>query len=349
MSASDPSSRQRATPPLTMADVAQRAGVSAATVSRALSGSPLVSEETRARVRSVAAEAGYAVNSSARALRMRRTGAIEVLIPIVAAREGAMSDPFFLDMIGALSDALTAQDHDMILSTRAPWGRQGQEAARADPLLAGRADGMIVIGQGGDHEGLCDYARQHAAVAVWGAQADGLPYPVVGSDNEAGGRLATEHLIGGGRERVVFAGTLGEVEVDQRAAGYAAAMAAAGLAARLVDVGATREAHRTALTALFAEDVPDAVVCASDLAALSAMAAAREAGLSVPRDVAVTGYDDVYAGAFASPPLTTVSQSLREGADALVAAVLAAAGGEAPEGRTLPARLVVRESCGVRR
>ena len=336
---------QRAEPPLTMADVAQRAGVSAATVSRALSGSPLVSEETRARVRSVAAEAGYAVNSSARALRMRRTGAIEVLIPIVAAREGAMSDPFFLDMIGALSDALTAQGHDMILSTRAPWSESG----RPDPILAGRADGMIVIGQGGDHEGLCAYARQHAAVAVWGAQADALPYPVVGSDNEAGGRLASEHLIKVGRERIVFAGTLGEVEVDQRAAGYAGAMEAAGLRPRLVDVGATREAHRTALADLFAEDAPDAVVCASDLAALSAIAAARAAGLSVPGDVAVTGYDDVYAGAFASPPLTTVSQSLREGADALVAAVLAAAGGEAPEGRTLPARLVVRESCGATR
>ena len=331
-----------ADPPLTMADVAARAGVSAATVSRALSGSPLVSEETRERVRAVAAEAGYAVNSSARALRMRRAGAIEVLIPIVEARDGAMSDPFFLDMIGALSDALTARGHDMLLSTRAPWGASG----RADPILGGRADGMIVIGQGGDHEGLCRYAGQHAAVAVWGAHADGLPYPVVGSDNEAGGRLATEHLIEGGRARIVFAGPLGEIEVDQRAEGYAAAMRAAGLTPRLVDVGATRTDHRAALAGLFAEAAPDGIVCASDLAALSAVAAARAAGLAVPRDVGVVGYDDVYASAFASPPLTTVSQALRAGADALVDAVLAAADGEAPRGAVLPPRLVVRESCG---
>ena len=330
--------------PLTMADVAQRAGVSAATVSRALSGSPLVSEGTRARVRAVAAEAGYAVNSSARALRMRRAGAIEVLIPIVEARGGAMSDPFFLDMIGALSDALTARGHDMLLSTRAPWGASG----RADPILAGRADGVIVIGQGGDHEGLCAYARQHAAVAVWGARTDGLPYPVVGSDNPEGGRLATEHRLSGGRRRVAFAGPLGEVEVDQRAEGYAAAMRAAGLTPRLLDVGATRAAHRDALATLFEDEAPDGLVCASDLAALGAVAAARAAGLSVPGDVGITGYDDVYAGAFASPPLTTISQSLRDGADALVAAVLAGAAGEAPRGAVLPPRLVVRESCGVR-
>ena len=344
---SDGASPSRPSPPLTMADVAQRAGVSAATVSRALSGSPLVSEETRARVRAVATEAGYAVNSSARALRMRRVGAIEVLIPIVEARDGAMSDPFFLDMIGALSDALAARDHDMLLSTRAPWAASG----RADPILAGRADGMIVVGQGGDHDGLCAYARQHAAVAVWGARTDGLPYAVVGSDNVAGGRLATEHLLSGGRQRIAFAGPLGEVEVDQRAEGYAAALRAAGLAPRLVDVGATRAAHRDALAALFGDDgsggAPDGIVCASDLAALSAVAAARAAGLSVPGDVGVTGYDDVYASAFASPPLTTISQSLREGADALVAAVLAATEGDEARGAVLPPRLVVRESCGV--
>lgn len=330
---------------LTMADIARMAGVSESTVSRALAGSTLVAEKTRSRIIDLARNANYTVNEGARSLRTRKTRTIEVVIPIEAHHRLHISDPFFLDLLGALADALAARGYDMLLSKVPPWSG----APRSNALVSGRADGIIIIGQGRKRDELRAFARQYHKVVVWGAHSDD-EYVAVGSNNTEGGRLATSHLLSLGRKRIAFLGDITLPEIHLRHQGYLQAHAEHD---REVDAGLTintpfdsREAFAAAEELARSGMQFDGIFAASDVIAMSAISAFRNAGIRVPEDVAFVGYDDIFSAAWFSPAITTISQSIRDGGEALVSSLLDIIDGRHAEPVVLAPKLIVRQSCG---
>jgi DNA-binding LacI/PurR family transcriptional regulator len=329
---------------LQMADIARLAGVSVSTVSRALSGSGLVNEETRQRVAELARSMNYTVNLGAQALRLRKNQTIAVVVPFDASTRQHISDPFFLAIVGALADALTERGYDMLLS-RVDLEQLDTAARLVD---GGKAIGLIVIGQWRQHEHLNALADRGVPLVVWGAHMPHQRYCSVGGDNLAGGLMATRHLLAGGRRHIAFLGDASLPEVMLRHEGHLQALAEAGIARdALLDLPVPFEvgAARTTLDALFASGRPvDGVLACSDLLALQALQAAQAAGREVPRDVAVVGYDDMPLAACSSPALTSVHQPLDQAGTNIVDALLGLLAGETVAPRTLPVHLVVRDS-----
>lgn len=341
-----PPRRRTSQPPtnLQMADIARLAGVSESTVSRALRESPLIAEKTRERIRRLAEEAGYAVNPVASSLRSRQTGVITVAVPLVHEREPHLVDPFMMTMLAHLADALGDRGYNMLLAKiavhRDDWVRRLQQP--------GRSDGVILIGQSSEHAAINEAARAGIPLAAWGTRMPAQKYPVVGSDNRLGGELGTAHLIRHGRRRIAFLGDERLPEVAHRHEGYRQALRAAGLKPRpellMRSPFASEDAYASVRALLAGGAEFDGVMAASDVIAISAIRAIAEAGLRVPQDVSVVGFDDILLAEHAHPPLTTVRQELARGAVALVDTVVAAIRGERPESTILPPTLIVRAS-----
>ena len=329
---------------LQMADIARLAGVSVSTVSRALNGSTLVNAATRERVAELARSLNYSINLSAQNLRLKKNQTIAVVVPFDAMSRQHISDPFFLSIVGSIADALTDRGYDMLLS-RVDAERLDTASALYD---AGKAIGIVVIGQWRHHDQLNELAARRVPLVVWGGQLPQQLYCSVGGDNLAGGLLATRHLIERGRRRIAFVGDAGLPEVMLRQQGHHQALAAAGIARNpQLDLPVPFEigAARAALDALFASDAGvDGVVASSDLLALQAVQAAQAAGREVPQDVAVVGYDDMPVAAYSSPPLTTVHQPVGQAGVEIVDALLGLLAGERATPRTLPVHLVLRGS-----
>lgn len=336
-----PAERRR----LQMADIARLAGVSVSTVSRALNGSPLVNDETRQRIGELARSLNYTINESAKNLRLQRNQTIAVVVPYDAQSRQHISDPFFLTMVGSLADALTDRGYDMLLS------RVDAEALDSVSSLydAGRASGIVLIGQWRHHDQLNALAARQVPVVVWGAQLPQQLYCTVGGDNRLGGRLATRHLLAQGRRRILFLGDAQLPEVALRRDGYREALQEAGQgvddglewAVPFEEQGAAR-----AIAAGLHDPVRrfDAVFACSDLIAIQMMRALRAAGARVPDDVAVVGYDNIPLAAYADPPLTTVHQPVAEAGVALVDALVRLMDGNAAQPVVLPVHVVVRQS-----
>lgn len=327
-----------------MAEVAGRAGVSLSTVSRALAGSPLISEETRRVVQQAAASLDYHVDAAGSSLRTGLTRTVGVVIPLAHAAKQNLSDPFFLDIMGAIADELAASGNSMLLSKvtddPADW--------IANLARGRRADGVIVIGQSLHHDSLNRLGATDFPMVVWGTKLKGQRYITVGSDNESGGQLATSHLISQGCKKIVFLGDPAAPEVAARLNGYSRALREAGIerAARLevpVRFGSDTAYH--AVASLIEADVDfDGVVACSDVFAMSAMRALIERGRKIPADVALTGFDDIPFAAFTTPPLTTVRQNCHAGARLLVEKLMRAIRHEPNESVVIPTELVIRSS-----
>jgi DNA-binding LacI/PurR family transcriptional regulator len=327
-----------------MAEVARRAGVSLSTVSRALSGSPLISEETRQRVRKAAEQLRYRVDAAGSNLRTGQTRTIGVVIPLAHATRQSFSDPFFLEILGALADELSNSGYSLLL-----------RKLTEDPsewitgLVRGRrADGVIVIGQSLHHDTLNALAAAEMPMVVWGALLPAQKYISVGSDNEAGGHDATAHLLSQGCRRVVFLGDPAAPEVAARLKGYRRALREAGIEPQSSHEVDVRFGGDTALHAigslLDAGMAFDGVVACSDVFAMSAMRALAERGRRVPADVAIVGFDDIPFAAFTTPPLTTIRQNCALGARMLVESLLRTIRHEAVSPVVIPTELVVRAS-----
>ena len=329
---------------LQMADIARLAGVSTSTVSRALSGSPLVNEETRVRVAELARSLNYAINIGAQNLRLKQSRTVAVVVPYESEQRQHLSDPFFLSMLGSLADALTERGFDMLL-TRVDAERLDSVAQIYD---TGRALGIILIGQWRHHDQLNQLAARHVPVVVWGAQLPQQLYVTVGSDNVSGGALATRHLIERGRRRIAFFGDIRLPEVAQRYAGYCQALSAAGLTADpqlLIAASFTADAGRLAVEQLCGSGVAfDALFACSDLLAMTAINSLRDKHFRVPDDIAVVGFDDIELARYFHPPLTTVRQTIAVAGTALVSAVLALAEQGSSTPCLLATELVIRDS-----
>jgi DNA-binding LacI/PurR family transcriptional regulator len=329
---------------LQMEDIAKLAGVSTSTVSRALNRSSLVNAATRDRIEKLARSLKYSVNVGASNLRLQRNRTVAVVLPFDSKTRQHVSDPFFVSMLGGLADALTVRGYDMLLSR--------VDAERLDLAgelsASGRAIGVILIGQWHQHDQINELAARRSPIVVWGAHLPQQMYCTIGGDNIGGGMLATEHLLMGGHRRIAFFGDVDLPEVGHRFEGYRRALARHAIeqAPELVlHTPFVDGSARQAVNALLGEKTPfDAIFASSDMLAMEAIRALRDAGLAVPDDAAVVGYDDIVLARYGHPALTTIRQPVTNGAEAMVDALLAIVDGKRPKSAMLPAELIVRES-----
>lgn len=326
----------------TLAELAKLAGVSTSTVSRALAGNPIIAEATRLRIERLAREHGFQINQAARNLRLKRTRAIGVVLPLGHEADQHLSDPFFMSLLGPLADELAGRDHDMLLSRIIPRDDRWLDAV----VDSGRVDGAILIGQSDQIETIERVARRFRPLVVWGDAVPGMQQVTVGSDNVAGGRMAARHLIAQGRRRLAFFGNPDVPEFAARYAGFSAAIADAGAdAGTVLPMHLTTEASYAAIADFLAGNPPpDGIVAASDVIAMSALRVLGERGTRVPHEVAVVGYDDVSIAMHTSPPLTTIRQDVARGAHLLVDLLFRRMEGEDAASVAMTPELVLRAS-----
>lgn len=339
MKAANPTSR----------DIADLAGVSQATVSRALRNSPLVRQETRERIQQIARELNYFVNRNAAGLRTHQSNTIALLL-FDETEGGAQINPFFLTMIGYITRAASRMGYDVLVSLQ-----QLTDDWHIEYQASHRADGLILLGYG-DYvsygEKLDALAAANTRFIIYGPIVRDQPGHSLGCDNETGGFAATEHLIKLGRRRIVILGDTSKrhPEFASRYVGYARALTQAGLdlAPELkVYADNTEDRSYAAVQALIDSDLSfDAIFAVTDVLAIGAMSALADAGRRVPEDVSVVGFDDLPRAAFVTPALTTVQQNIREAGEGLVAAVAGLIEGKPVESIQMAPKLIVRDSCG---
>ncbi|GIJ49302.1 LacI family transcriptional regulator [Virgisporangium aliadipatigenens] len=325
-------------------DVAERAGVSVKTVSNVVNGYAHVRPDTRARVLEAIELLGYRPNLNARNLRRGRTGVIALAVP-------ELDLPYFAELARHVVAAAARHDWTVLID------QTGGDPTREREVASGIRDHMI--------DGLvfsplaltgADLAAVHPTPMVLvGERVDHAGADHVAVDNVAAAHDMTAHLIGTGRRRVAAIGaqhTVEGVTARLRLAGYTAALEAAGLPVDPTLIAPATHWHRAdgaaAMRALLESGArPDAVFCFNDTLALGALRALHDAGLRVPDDVAVAGFDDIEDGRYSVPTLSTVAPDkadLAALAVDLLAARIAAPDGAPPGERTVPHTLHVRES-----
>ena len=331
------------TGPKTLKELAELAGVTSGTVSRALSGSNLVTPATRDMIVALARQHGFTPNATARNLRMRKTNTIGVVIPLGHEVRQNISDPFFITMLGLLADKLTNRGYSLLLSRVVPTDE--------DWLLklarSGQSDGIIVIGQSDQSAVLDRVAELYRPLVAWGSHLAGQAHCSVGSDKFRGGALAGQHLMERGCRNVVFFGDPRAIEIGQRLEGCQSVIARApGVEFNAVPTHLVADEAQSEIAKYFRSKVnrPDGVFAASDVIAVTAMRVLAEQGLSVPGDVKVIGYDGLPLGEHTMPPLTTIAQDLEQGAENLVNSVIQRIAGEEIHSVILQPRLLIRES-----
>lgn len=331
-------------------DIAQLAGVSQPTVSRALSGNPSVSEATRKRIEAIARQLNYKVDKNASSLRRRESRTLALLFFEDPTPDQSLINPFFLAMLGSLTRTCALRGYDLLTSFQ-----QLSSDWHVDYEDSRRADGIILLGYGDFEEyrvRLDQLVAQGTHFVRWGSPQPGAAGTVIGCDNLASGAMVARHLIDQGRRRIGFIGAASDhyPEFHDRYRGACAAQSAAGLIpdpALQVDALNTQAAGYEAVHELVRRQVDlDALFCASDTIAIGALAALEELGLAVPTDVAVVGFDDLPAASLTHPPLTTIAQNYLLAGETLVDTLLRLIRGEAVASVTLPGKLVVRRSTG---
>lgn len=319
-------------------DVARAAGVSASTVSQVMSGKRPVAAATRARVAAAVAELGYQAHPGAVQLRGGRTGMIALIVP-------TLTNPFYPLVAAGMQDVLLPRD--ILLSVSDVDGRQRSDAA-IRRIVTRRVDGVVAAPFGLTAGGLAALRDAGVPFVTLGSQA--AAGDVVHTDDVAGMRSVTEHLLDRGYRRIAFlGGDESEIPTVQRRQGYREALANAGRPeGPEVFEDFTREGGRRGAAALLDRDErPDAIVAANDLIAIGVLDVARERGIAVPGELAVTGYDDIDAASLLNPSLTTVENPAREIGRACARLLLERLDGEVSAvGRTiaLSNRLIIRES-----
>ena len=321
----------------TLQDIASMLKLSKSTVSRALSGDPRVAESTRARVASLAQHMGYTPNPTARALATRKTNTIGLAVPWAPR---SLSDPFYLEFLGAAGDDAMRNGYSLFLS--APDvddpGAMRAHAQLADPR---RIDGMILTEPKANDERIAFLRGVGLPFVVLGITSDpGVSW--ISGDNTAGARQAVEHLIELGHTSIAcITGPPDQTASTARLEGYRLAMSGAGLPIdrNIMEAGDfTQSGGYTAMRAIIDFGRPlSAVFACNDVSALGAMRALREAGLSIPRDVSVVGFDGISTADYVDPPLATVKQPIQELGRTAVQALIVQMGGESrPSQRILP-------------
>jgi LacI family transcriptional regulator len=330
---------------VTIRDVARLAGVSVATVSRVLNASAPVRDETRSRVLEVARDLRFSPNSAARSLSRQRAGALGVILP-------DLYGEFFSELLRGIDQQAQRAGHSLLVSSSHHDSRGIGTAVRA---MRGRVDGLLVMAPDVSAPLLADVLPLGVPIVLLnGPVVEGDVHEIT-VDNFGGARAMTRHLLSLGHARIGFiAGAELNHEASERERGYAAALGEAGIAddpalnvrGNFSEDGGCRGAH--ALLAL--RPRPTAIFAANDAMAVGALSALREAGVGVPDEMAVAGFDDIPVARFLNPPLTSVRVGIAALGERAASLLLAALAERSPPGGprrdVLPAALVIRDSCG---
>lgn len=289
---------------VTIKDVARAAGVSPSTVSRALNDSPLIREETKARIRRIAEELGYERNELARGLVMGASGAVGLVIPDI-------TNPFFAEVTRGVGEVAHAQGYGVILCNTEE--DPDRERSYIGLLRRKRVDGLILTSVTAEDPYLKTLARSKMPFVLVSRSSKVVDAPYVGVDDRLGGRLAVEHLVELGHRDIAFiGGPAGVQSCLDRLAAFEAVLVERGIPVREEWIGFsdfTQESgYKVALRYLSGKKRPTAVFAANDVVALGVLQAADELGLSVPEDLSVVGYDDISYAALPRIQLTTVAQ-----------------------------------------
>ena len=333
-------------------ELARRSGVSVGTVSRALNGYPDVRKETRERVLALAEELEYTPNAAARRLVTRRSDVVGVFLDTGEGHPD-LQHPFFHEVLVGVKRHLGVAGYDLLLFASEREGTGVHPRSYLQRCLHHGVAGVVVMGVDADAPEIGRLARSALPVVSIDLELEGRATTWVTSDSESGAAQAVSHLSALGHRRVGhIAGPLDTSPGRARLRGFQRAMAASGLAYddALIAYGDYYfESGQAAMEHLLAlAEPPTAVFAASDMMAIGAMRAVHEAGLSVPRDISIVGFDDIAAAGMSRPSLTTVKQDMQAVGAAAVEALLgylAEDGAEEPAAQTtLPVELVTRES-----
>jgi len=331
---------------LRIAEVAALANVSTATVSRALTAPGKLRPDTLARVTEAVRKTGYTPNPAARSLRARRTMLVLVVVPDIA-------NPFFSDVLRGIDEGLSRHGYGFLIGNLA--NARAKETQLATVALTGHVDGVLLLnGHIPDGGRRALIAGDIPMVAICEA-IPGAAIPQVEVQNREAARQAVEHLVALGHRRIAYlAGPPDNILEHERRGGFNEGLSAAGLSARRASIypgDFTFAAGVTAATAfLRTKPRPTALFAANDEMAIGFIKTVRMAGLAVPDDVSVVGFDGIEFADFIEPTLTTFRQPRRElgdrGAELLVAAMRGEAIDPAAAHQRLPVSLLARSSTG---
>ena len=318
----------------TLMDVAKAAGVSRALVSIVMRGAPGAAESTRQKVLEAARELGYRADSRARLLRSSRTRLLGLIF--------SSSQPFHAEIVDAAYAEASARGYEIALSAVAA----GRPEARAiETLLDVGAEALIIIAPTLSTEDLALHARRVPVVSLLREDVGGL-VDSVSSDDYAGIRIAVEHLASLGHRRITHVDGGTAVSSDQRREAYRAEMLRHGLVPVVVTGGPDEETGMRAGQALQA-DLPTAVIAFNDRSALGIMESFRAAGISIPADISVLGYDDSHFARLSYVQLSSISQDAPLLAAAAVDRAVDRVEGTLPPGRVVRTpHLVLRKTTG---
>lgn len=327
-------------------DVAELAGVSQSTVSRALAGDPVVSELTRERVKRAAEELNYSIDQNATRLR---TGRTDVIAVVVICRPGELKgdmNPFYYSLLGNICSAISAAGYDALTSFQ-----DSAENLNGYYERNRRADGLIVIGTAENTEAWAHYrevADSGANMVCWGA-----PYPDqnwVRSDNVSGGELAARTLLGSGYRNNVYVGSVTSLQrqYTERFDGFSKVLREAGQTPVIAQIDPTlsriEQGHLAVRKMIDTGMKFDGIFAACDQIALGAMQELQARGVRIPEDVGVVGFDGINAGEHVVPPLTTIEPDLPLAAELLVKRLKSLMAGQPNDEWLVPVRLIVRGS-----
>ncbi|MFD3916666.1 LacI family DNA-binding transcriptional regulator [Streptomyces sp. NPDC058603] len=323
-------------------DVAAEAGVSVATVSRVLNAHPSVSPASRARVLAAVAALGYRPNAVARSLRTDRTRTLGLVISDVL-------NPYFTSLARAVEEEARTLGYSVIIGNADERPELQDHHVRT--LLDRRIDGLLVSPTDRGSPLIRDAVRAATPIVFVDRWIPGVEVPVVRSDGRAAVRDLVTHLLRIGHRRLaIIAGPATTTTGSERVDAFRTALGEHGVALPDAYIGQgdfqAESGRRAAENFLDLPEPPDAVFAADNLMALGALDAIRARGLSVPEDIALAAFDDIPWFVHTDPPITAIAQPTDELGRAAVRALAERIAGRVPPSVTLPARLVVRRSCG---
>lgn len=328
---------------VTIKDVAREAGVSVASVSRALNGGGGVTAATGQRIRDVATRLSYVPHAGARSLITRRTHTVGALLP-------DLHGEFFSELIRGIDQAARARGLHLLVSSSHDGAEDAAAALRA---MQGRVDGMLMLSAHVDAAFLRANLPASVPAVLLNSAVKSKSHAVLNIDNYGGAYAMVRHLLGAGHSGVTFiAGPTDNFDAQQRERGYRAAMAKHAPHAPLdVVAGDFNEdaGYRAGQQLLARKPRPRAVFAANDMMAVGCLSAFKEAGVDVPRDIALAGFDDIPIARYVTPPLSTVRVRIADlGRSALeqLAALLEDPQRAAASSQTLDCEIVIRATCG---
>lgn len=331
----------------TIKDIARHVGVSHSTVSRALSGSPLIAPETVERIRQVAEEIGYQPSAAARSLKTRRSRVIGVIL-------SSLDDPFFAEILQGIEDAAQASGYSLFIASSQRDAGRSQQIARA--MLEHRAEGVIICSTSvSDSQSQSLLQGGFPVVVVNNQAAENFRYSIYHDDVD-GACQVTRHLVELGHQRIAYLGDSlsGRTSMD-RLNGFRQEMQEAGLpipAGYIHEVpGGTPEFGLPSVDYFLELPLrPTAVVCFNDMLAIGLLKGLQLAGVDIPGEMSITGFDNIRFSTYTNPPLTTFDQPKRFiglEASRLLLDLLQVEPGVPPRGseiKVLRGRLLVRKS-----